>query len=110
MKMSGWFESEMEAAPRTRICRDVPAVPDAALTARPGTRDCSISFTVLIGASFLMSSAESDETVAACARRSWFPTVPVTTTSLSVVTEGAIAKSDVTFCPAVTWTVSAMAA
>ena len=65
MKMSGWLESEIDDAPRIRICLDVPAVPDAALTATPGRRDCNISFTVLIGASFLMSVAESDETCAA---------------------------------------------
>ena len=64
MKTSGWFDSEIDDAPRMRMVRDVPAVPDAALTATPGRPDYSNSFTLLIGACFLMSAAERDETVA----------------------------------------------
>ena len=45
-------------------------------------------------------------TCADCARRSWFPAVPVTTTSESVTSDGVSSMLKVAVCPAATRTVS----
>jgi hypothetical protein len=100
----GSFDSEIDAAPRTRIRCDVPDVPDAWLTATPGVRAIRISDTDETGDVSTICDAWTCATTAACARRSWRPAVPVTTTCSSAIAVGRSANSTVTVSPATTVT------
>jgi len=80
---SGWLESEMEAAPRMRSRVALPVVPDPSVSVTPGTRASSSCVTLVIGAWRVSVDASTLATTAACARRSWLPAVPVTTTCSS---------------------------
>jgi hypothetical protein len=81
MNRRGWLDRLIDEAPRMRIVLDVPMTPEFELTATLGMRDCNNWPTVWMGASFTSWGMLSDATCADCARRSWFPAVPVTTTS-----------------------------
>ena len=98
-KTSGWFDSEIEALPRMRIWLAVPTVPDARLMATPGVRAVRSSPTVEIDAFWVMVAASTEATTADCARRSWLPAVPVTTTSDSLTVVSFMDSSWTVVCP-----------
>ena len=104
MYSSGSFDSEMDEAPRMRICCAVPATPDPPVRETPGTRPCSTSDTLFTGAAAITSPTGTLAMVAPCARRSCLPAVPVTTSSFSFSPVTASAKLAVAVCPAATVT------